>query len=270
MDLEIIIPIRNPTDVLRQTIASLVAQTDRGFRVLISDNFSAKGGEFIDDAMAQLRSAGLVARRVQPPAELGRVEHWNWAHHAATGAWLKPLFAGDWLEKHYVARVRAAAASHPECRYVFANYTIHRSGQPPMSEAKQWGARFHSAAELRSLVLRIGMQFGPPSVAAYHREAFIAAGGYATALPIAADSLLFCTLAATFGAVGLDEPLCHFNIHDARFSTTLPGKRRDTLRECLAYYWMLAAHAWADRFAFSKLAFARLVARDLRHYWAGR
>ena len=65
------------------------------------------------------------------------------------------------------------------------------------------------------------MQFGPPSAAAYERTAFVAAGGYPTPLPICSDSLLFCALASRHGVLGMAEPLCHFNIHGARFSTGL-------------------------------------------------
>lgn len=267
--LKIILPIRNPTEVLRQTITSLVAQTDRDFRVLVSDNFSSKGVELVDEAVAQLQSAGLTVRRVRPPVELGRVEHWNWAHHEATGAWLKPLFAGDWLEPGYVASWRTAALN-PACRYVFSNYTLHRSGHPPQPGESAETDRHWTAAEMRDTVLRHGMQFGPPSTATYQRDAFLAVGGYPTALPICADSLLFCTLAASFGATWLKERLCHFNIHGARFSTTLPGKRRQTLSETFTYSWLLAYQARAEGVAFSRVAFARMLARAWRDYARGR
>lgn len=269
MTLEILIPVRNPTEVFDKTVESLALQTDKNFSVLISDNFSTKGQEHLAAALEKLAAAGLAARQIQPPMELERVEHWNWAHHQSQGDWLKPLFVGDWLEPDYVARLRAAAA-HPGCHYVFSNYTLHRTGRPPQLGVPRWGGRFVPAAEMRALVLRDGMQFGPPSVAAYQRDAFLAVGCYATALPITADSLLFCTLAASFGALGLDERLCHFNIHNARFSTSLPQKRRDTLRETMTYCWLLAYHAWTDNVAFSRVYFARLLARAWRDHVRGR
>ena len=108
LQIEVIIPLRNPTDVLRKTVCSLVEQTNSDFSVLISDNFSTQGQELISEGVNQLQGAGIAVRVLRPPAELGRVEHWNWAHHGAAGAWLKPLFAGDWLEPDYVARPRRA------------------------------------------------------------------------------------------------------------------------------------------------------------------
>jgi hypothetical protein len=123
---------------------------------------------------------------------------------------------------------------------------------------------------MEKVALRYGMQFGPPSAAAYERNAFITLGGYPTALPICADSLLFCTMAARFGALGFVEPLCHFNIHGARFSTGLPQRRQDNFREVITYCLMLGYAAWASRIKFSKLAFTRLLARETRSYLTGK
>jgi glycosyltransferase involved in cell wall biosynthesis len=269
MDIEVIIPLRNPTEVLRKTVHSLATQTDANLRVLVSDNFSTKGQELIAEAIQELQQAGISVRRVQPPSELGRVEHWNWAHQQAEGDWLKPIFVGDWLEPNYIAVLRAALAANPQCRYTFAGYTLHRVDQPPLKSLTRWDQRFRSAEEMCELVVRFGMQFGPPSVAAYQRDAFVAAGGYSVALPICADSLLFCTLAAMFGGLPLTEHLCHFNIHEARFSTTLPGKQRDALRESITYYWLLGYHAWTERHCVPMIGFARLFARAFRdHYRA--
>ena len=264
--LEVILPLRNPTAVIAQTAESLATQTDRRFSVLLSDNHSAKGGEFIAAAAARLLSVGLVVRTVKPPFELGRVEHWNWAHHESGGDWLKPVFAGDWLELDYVARLRAGIAANPGCRYVFASYVYHRGADKPLPVVSPWAGRFRSAAEMRNNVLRYGMQFGPPSAAAIERNAFIAVGGYPTTLPICSDSLMFCALASRYGVLGIAEPLCHFNIHDARFSTSLPGRKRDTLREALTYYLMLGYQAWSARVRFSPFGFARLLVREIRAY----
>ncbi len=266
--LEIILPLRNPTDVIEQTVRSIVGQTDRGFSVLLSDNHSTKGTELIDAAARQLESAGLTVRRVLPAIELGRVEHWNWAHHQATGDWLKPVFAGDWLELDYVAKLRAAREGNPACRYIFVGFVLHRLDTAPTKVVSAWAGRFHAAAEIQQVVLRYGMQFGPPSAAAYERNAFLSLGGYPTPLPICSDSLLFCAMAGRFGVLGLAEPLCHFNIHGARFSTSLPQKRKDTFRENITYYFMLVYQAWANRISFSKPAFARLLWRETRAHLA--
>src|SRR5207249_7634473 len=116
--LEVVIPVRNPGDKLLDTIASLETQTDRSFDVLISDNFSTKGHEWIDGAISRLAVAGISARVVRPPFELGRVEHWNWAHGQAQSDWLKPLFVGDLLGHRYIETLRARVDARPEARLV--------------------------------------------------------------------------------------------------------------------------------------------------------
>jgi hypothetical protein len=267
--LEIILPLRNPTAVIEGTVKSLMAQTDRRFSVLLSDNFSTTGNEFFAAAITQLEAAGISVRRVRPPFELGRVEHWNWVHYESQAEWLKPVFAGDWLERDYVAKLRLASLANPACRYVYATYILHRVDQPPLTVKSVWSGKFLNAAEMENIVSRYGMQFGPPSAAAYEKSTFTALGGYATSLPICADSLLFCAMASRFGAFGLAEPLCNFNIHGARFSTGLAEKRRETFREALTYYSMLAYRTWAERGPFSPLAFARLIARETRTYRRG-
>jgi Glycosyl transferase family 2 len=262
--LQIIIPLRNPPAVLEKTVSSLVAQDNREFSVLLSDNHSTAGLERIEAAAAALQAAGIKVDRVQPPFELGRVEHWNWAHHQATGEWVKPIFVGDWLEPSYVGELRAILISNPECKYVYTAFILHHGDRPAVLVDQPWMGAYMTAEKMRPIVLRNGMQFGPPSVAAFELAAFVVLGGFPTALPICADSLLFCTMASRFGAMGIPRPLCHHDIHDSRFSTNLAGQTRQTLREVLIYQSLLAYSAWSARAVFSIPGFLRLTLREIR------
>jgi hypothetical protein len=266
MTIEVLIPIHNPTEVFSKTIDSLAAQMDKNFSVLISDNFSTKGAEHIESAIQKLSAAGIPARKIQPPSELGRVEHWNWLHYQSQADWLKPLFAGDWLESIYVTRLRETISANPSCRYVFSNGYTHRPGEEPSTGENPWTGRFHTAKEMQDVVLRYGMQFGPPSAAAYDRTAFLALGGYPETLPIVADSFLFCTFAARFGTAGMAERLVHFNIHTARFSTTLPSRQRDSFREMMIYFFLLVYHAWTEDEHIPRTGFLRMLARETKNY----
>jgi hypothetical protein len=272
MTLEIIIPLRNPTEVLDKSIESLIAQTDGDFSVLISDNHSTKGQEHIARAVDRLARSGLPVRKIEPPMELGRVEHWNWAHYQSSGDWLKPLFVGDWLEPGYVARVHEIIAAHASCRFIHSNYFLHQHGvqEPRVLDPSPWSGRVCSPAEMQQVVLCYGMQFGPPSGVAYERTAFVALGGYSPALPITADCLFFCTMAARFGAMGIPERLMHFNIHANRFSTQLPQVRRETLQETYTFVFALAYHAWTENAQLPLEGFLRLLARTFKNYLTER
>jgi hypothetical protein len=266
MTLEILIPIRNPTEVLDKTAASLAAQTDKKFSVLISDNFSTKGQEHIEHMMGTLRTAGIEARKIQPPMELERVEHQNWIQYQSKADWLKPLYVGDWIEPVYISRVREVAAANPACRYIFSNGYTHFPGQEPWTGINKWAGRFNPPEVMQDVVLRFGMQFGPPTAAAYERSTYYALGGFPTELPISADSFFYCVMSARFGTAGMQEKLCHLNIHGARFSALLPGKKRDTFREAMIYFSMIGYHAWTERDRFPVIGFLRLLARETRNY----
>ena len=121
-----------------------------------------------------------------------------------------------------------------------------------------------TAEKMRQVVLRKGMQFGPPSVAAFELAAFVVLGGFPTTLPICADNLLFCSMASRFGALGIPRHLCHHNIHGSRFSTNLGDQKRQTLREVLIYQSLLASSAWSARAVFSVPGFLRLTLREIR------
>ena len=69
-ELEIIIPVRNPDERLARTVASLAAQTDRQFSVLLSDNGSTSGLNHIKEAQQQLAAVGIPVRRIQAPGEM--------------------------------------------------------------------------------------------------------------------------------------------------------------------------------------------------------
>lgn len=267
MNLEVLIPIRNPTEVFSKTIESLVAQTDKNFSVLISDNFSTKGAEHIESALQKLFAVGIVARKIQPPSELGRVEHWNWLHQQSKADWLKPLFAGDWLEPIYFVHLHETILTYPSCRYVFTNGYTHWPGKEPWTGKNPWTGKFNPPKVMQDVVLRYGMQFGPPSAAAYERAAFWAAGGYDPKLPICADSYLFCKLSAIFGAAGMAERLYHFQIHGARFSTELHKKQRETFRESITYYFKLLRDVRAVGGKIPFFGFLRLLARACRGYF---
>ena len=84
--LDIVIPVRESDAGLSLTIASLVAQSDSGFCVLISDMASRGSNPAVDSALRQLTAARISARREKAPNDTTPVEHFNWASARATSA----------------------------------------------------------------------------------------------------------------------------------------------------------------------------------------
>jgi hypothetical protein len=240
-DLEIIIPVRNPTEVFMKTIDSLAAQSDRGIRVLISDNHSTAGSEWIDRARQTLEAASIPVQFVQPRIEVGRVEHWNWSHRQSDAEWIKPLFVGDWLDVQYVAATKAAIVARPEVEIVHCSTGIHQSDGTRSDTVYPGG--FRTPEQVLAAAFAGGNAFGGPVNICFRREAFDLVGGYPPALPISADFWLILMLALRHGLATCPEVLVHFNYHPARFSSNFPTKRIHGPREFLVI--LMAATSYA-------------------------
>ena len=263
---EIVIPARNPTEILEKTIASLLAQSDRDFSVLISDNFSAKGVERLLQAQEALQRANLPVRMIRPPEELGRIEHWNWSHRQAQADWIKPLFVGDWLEPHYVRQMRAAMHGSPEVDIIGCSFAAHHA-DGTIDDALCHGG-FRSPEEALAAACEEGNCFGGPVNHCFRKLAFDLVGGYPPALPVSADFWLILMLAVRKGIVTCSDILGHFNYHSARFSTNFPWTRINGDREL--FIILLAATSAAD---FAEIPvplhvrnrfFARLLKRQVK------
>jgi|GEM_PF-828775 len=235
--LEIVMPLRNPGHPLRESIASLAAQTDRAFSVLLSDNGSTSGLDLIAEARTTLEAAGISVRVVRPSLELGRVEHWNWAHHQATGRWLKPLFVGDQLKPDYVACLHRRVTERPEARVVRCRFeTITPQGTFDTGEIAWAGERL-SPQEVLEHYPGKGNWLGGPVNFAYEQTAWSGSGGYPIQFPGVADVCLYSSLALRHGIELLPENLASFYLHDQRFSHGIRGRRVNGMLEL----WMILA-----------------------------
>jgi hypothetical protein len=265
--IEILLPIRNPTAVLDRTIESLLAQTDRGFTVLISDNFSRDGLDRIGEAARRLEAAGIVVRAIRPPVELGRVQHWNWLHLQSEAEWLKPLFVGDWLEKDCVREWRAAAAADPNIAFILFHFLLHKGLDGPVYATGDCGGVSglltpESAAELG--LLRGNFLGGPVNVV-YQRWAFQAAGGHQTSLPLTADYDLYLRLALQVSTFIIPKVLGHFTLHENRYAKRGSGTARESMRAELLLVGSMIGYA--ARYSGMKLPWGRVRGQLLALWW---
>jgi glycosyltransferase involved in cell wall biosynthesis len=203
--LEIVIPVRNPDATLLRTAASLAAQTDRRFEVLLSGN-SRAGLEQVEEAARQLVLAGITVRRADAPGELKRLEHWNLAHSLARGDWLKPLLPGDVLTPEYVERLKLRLEERPEAQFVRCDAELRTEWgweilRAPFDDARigaaQFGDYFPAKVEWICRLANV----------AYSRIAWLASGGYCNQLPGFASLNLNVTLALHHGLENIAEAL---------------------------------------------------------------
>jgi len=222
---EIIMPVRNPSDIMLESIDSLIAQTRRSFAVLISDNHSSQGLEVIKKACHKLKSAKIPVRVVRPDQALGRVEHWNWAHSKAKADWLKPLFVGDILFPTYVKEILKRVAEKPKAKFIRCEQENRQADASVVTSRAPISKMSLTPADFLHYYPRLGNWLGGPVNVAYHRLAWQLSGGYMPQLPVCADLQLYVTMILRHGLESIPIPLVAFQLHPQRFSHKI-GKRR--------------------------------------------
>ncbi len=207
-ELEIIIPVRNPDERLARTVASLAAQTDRQFSVLLSDGGSTSGLKQLKEAQQQLVAIGISVRRVQAPGELNRLEHWNWAHAQAQAQadWLKPLPAGGELKPAYVEALKQRVHQQTQAQFIRCDADVRtewglETVRAPFPQSSISAMDFPNYFPARIRWLATGSNM------AYRRLAWQSAGGYSSQLPGCAFLNLNVILALHYGMENIHESL---------------------------------------------------------------
>ncbi len=253
--LEIILPMHNPGPQLARTVASLLAQIDQLFSVLLSDNYSRTGLNHLDAAQEQLAAAGILVRRLKPPYELKRLEHWNWAHARSQADWLKLLQAGEELKPAYVQRMRQRISERPKAQLIRCDLEMRT----------EWGfermtAPFDQDASSPAEFLN----YFPAHVAwvsrssnfACTRTAWLAMGGYSTHLPACAALNLNVILALHYGLENLAETLVTAELADGSSLNENHGERVNLSLELWLIlrqarnYCLAAKLPWSKRWLF--------------------
>lgn len=261
--IEILLPIRNPSPVLERTIESILWQTDRSFKVLISDNYSREGIDRIDAAVRRLETAEIAVRVVRPPVELGRVQHWNWVHLQSDAEWLKPLFVGDWLEKDCIQECKAAAETDPDIAFILFHFLYHQGLDGPVCASFDCHGASGRLTPTQAAELGIfhGNFAGGPINVLYRRWAFQAAGGHYSALPLTADYDLYMRLAMQGPAFVIPKVLGHFTLHENRYAKRGSGTYRESM--CAELFLVAATTSYAARYGGLKLPWGRVRLRLL-------
>jgi glycosyltransferase involved in cell wall biosynthesis len=204
--LEIIIPVRDGNHALPRTTASLLAQTDRRFAVLLSDDYSTVGVAQIEEAQSDLSAAGIAVRRLRPPRGLKRIEHWNWAHAQSHAAWLKLLLPGEQLKPAYVERLGRSIRERAHARFIRCDVELQTEWGPAVERAP-FPRNSIGAAEVADYFPRQLDWISRSLNVACERTAWAAAGGYARQLPSCAVLNFNLIQALHHGVENLAEPL---------------------------------------------------------------
>jgi glycosyltransferase involved in cell wall biosynthesis len=110
----IVLPVRNGADYIRQTVASLVAQSDRQWRLIVLDNAST------DATREAVRSFGdQRIELVESDRALDIYQSWHRGlavaeRHSAENPLLTFVGHDDWFYPDFVATAKRMAAAHPQ------------------------------------------------------------------------------------------------------------------------------------------------------------
>lgn len=260
--LEILIPVRNPDERFVRSAASLVAQTDRGFAVRLSDNCSETGLDKIEEAVRRLTEAGITVHRTRTPREIKRLEQRNLIHSEARGDWLKLMHAGDLLLPGYVEQLRRRMIERPNAALVRCDVELQTEWGVEVVRAPFKDARISAAQVAEFFPARVEWLCRAANVA-YSRLAWLESGGYSNQLTGFASLNLNLTLALHHGVENIAVPLVRLESADRLPLNESAGERvnlplelwlilRQAKNYCLAskvswhcrWPWWRATTAW--------------------------
>lgn len=203
--LDIVVPVRNPGGELLATAASLAAQTERGFAVLLSDNFSS-AQEIISQFCETMKAADIPVRCLQPPFESSDWSHWNWSHSQGDAGWTKLLPGGNGLKPVFVERVKQRINARPDAQFILCQSERMRAGGA-LVDAAPFRVDSLTPAEFLPVFAQSGGWLAGIAGAVYRRDTWRAVGGYAAGFPRTTDLRLNAMLALLYGLEMIHEPL---------------------------------------------------------------
>ena len=183
-DYWVMVPFYSNVEYLRQTLHSVIAQTDPGWRCVVVDDSPEDQG--IDTLVADLGDDRITVER--NPTNLGVAGSFNRCFDLAweRGAELAMiLHADDLLEPGYIATVRTAHAAAPDATCVATKVTvIDASGAPTRTipdtvKAWLWPKRLDRLHGERGLQLLLRGQFFYCPAVSYRMAAIAALDGQA-------------------------------------------------------------------------------------------
>jgi len=191
----VIIPTYNRAALVKEAVASVLAQTYRDFELLVVDDGSTDG---TPEALAAF---GREIRVLSRPGRGGVSEARNTGIAAAQGEWLAFLDSDDlWLPEKLERQI-AFMEAQPRLLLSQTEETWVRRGvrvNPPRSHCKEGGRIFLRSLE-RCLV--------SPSAVVLHRRLWDDHGGFDEDLPAAEDYDLWLRLSWRYDVGLLPEPL---------------------------------------------------------------
>jgi glycosyltransferase involved in cell wall biosynthesis len=273
----IILPTFNRASFLRETVASVFAQTWKDWELIVSDDGSDEPTRAF---ISTLATDGRVRILFRPHSGIPAVTR-NAALRAAHGEYVAFLDADDLWEPAKLSRQLEQLRLQPSCKWCYTAF--QRIDEHGRLLADEWNRRWIPlGGEIFAAILQGSASLRTPCVLA-ERQAVIRLGGFDESLLDCEDIDLWLRLALVADAAVVDEPLVRVRISPGSFTDRRRHARVDLLRvienllEVAGVQWhgllrreraqhaMLLAREYAERGEHALVV--RTLATHLRHAW---
>lgn len=202
--------VHNGAEYIADAIASLLAQNDPAFEIIVIDDGSV---DSTAEVLSQFRDSRLVVRSVK---HIGRAYALIEAVHLATGSLLAVLDADDVALPGRLATQRLFLENHPEI-------ALAGSAAVEFDEHHEWMHKVVTGPARVRLALGMYNPFYHSSIM-MRRSAYDAAGGYRPDGGWGHDKELLVRIASRFPVDIIPEPLIRHRRHPAQMSKRERGE----------------------------------------------
>jgi glycosyltransferase involved in cell wall biosynthesis len=212
----IILPTFNRLEFLRETIASVFAQSFQDFELVIADDGSdPPTREYLRSLESDVRVEVLLLARTGSPATAR-----NAALRAARGEFVAFLDSDDLWERDKLRVQLAAVIERPDCQWSYCAFVrIDARGEALASErGRRW---LPADGEIFEQVLLGTASIRTPCVLA-RRQLIVEAGGFDAAIAASEDYDLWLRLALRSPVALVNEPLVRVRIAAGGYSGLWP------------------------------------------------
>lgn len=217
-DVTVVLPTRDRADLLRRSVASVLAQVDVDLELVVVDDGSRDDTRHVLDSFgdARLRPIGL-----QVSAGVGHARNLGIA--AARGPWLAFLDDDDFWAPTKLRRQLELAETEPDALVYTAVVVVDADGSPRRVDPAA------APGELEARLLEVNA-IGTPSSVLVPTELVRGAGGFDERLSIFADWDLWLRLLPEARPFAVTEPLTAYTEHPQNMHAVAAAQARTELR----------------------------------------
>jgi len=240
-DLSVVIANRNHAGVLPRALESVLSQSLPPKEIIVLDDAST------DDSVAVIERHARrhpTIRLIRNPTHRGVTATYNSGFALATGRYLLPIAADDYLLPEFLAKAMAEFARHPQAGLCVGHGSCTEGDDGPLIvNDPGWCERaaYFSPSEL---CRRIWHTL-PVSALILRRDAALAAGGFIPELAWYSDWFLNLVVAFRHGAIHIPETLGIHVVNGDSYSTNAHSGP-EHIRVLAALLTRLAAPEYAD------------------------